>query len=215
MSSKTCVMIVSVPYSGGAHLSTILQTLGLNMGEMVGAEQIDVKVISINNILCESATAPRIEIRNIDIARQAIKEYVSSKAKQDNSWGINDPRLSMTFCEFAAVLEEQGIDYKIIVPMRSPHHAAIDMLARDKSLRVEKAAEILGRYIVARSLSVEKFLLEKKCDEKVLHISLNDLLDKLDETVEKLINFTGLEVTEEAKQKTLALLKPSSPVSQQ
>jgi hypothetical protein len=117
----------------------------------------------------------------------------------------------MTFFEFAQLLKEKGVDYKIIIALRKPHYSALEIVRSDKEWTLEEASSLLGKYIVARSLNTDRFYLENKEDvSRVLHLDVNSLLDDTDKAVELLATEIGVELTDEAKEAIGKLLKPAS-----
>lgn len=214
MNNNKCVIILGVPHSGENILGKILLELGYSAEGVDRDPSSEWALIAINQTICDNLQKPKMDLSLAQYARPNIDFYIEEKTKIGKPWIINEPRMCMTVLEFIPFLKKHNIDYKIISIMRSPHHSAFDLMRSNKGTKLETASEIIGRYIVARSISTENFLVsDQEHKSKVIYMSADEMLDKPEQEVDSLIKLLELEVTEEQKNKAIEVVssvyKPS------
>jgi hypothetical protein len=204
VSNKKCVLIVGMPMSGGSLIGKILLQLGYSASGTDKDPSKDWNLMSVNHVMCDLPQKPKMNLSSARYAVDHIEAYIKNKIEENTPWIMHDPLLCMTFCEFIPFLEKHGITYKVIIPTRHPHHSALDMLREDKSKKLEEVSALLGRYIIARSMNTERFFVMgiesgKSNEPNMIHLSINDVIDKTEETIDALISQLELEVTPEQK----------------
>lgn len=208
--SIKCVMVVSPPAGGGSLIAKTLMAFGFKAPGIPSDDTNDWNLVAINHLACDRAHKPKISLQMAKHAAEPMSVYVDDKIKEGNNWIMHDPMLCMTFFEFAQVLKEKDVDFKIIISMRQPHHSALEIARSDKQWTLEEAAALLGKYMVARSLNTERFYLGNKDDSsKVVHMDVNSLLDDTDKAVKQLATELGVEMTEEMTAEVNKLFNPT------
>ena len=216
MSGNSCVIVLGVPCSGEIMLGKILMDLGYCAEGTTADPSGDWAVVAINQTICDGAQKPKMDSSLAKYAYDNLDYYVEQKVKEGKPWVINEPRMCMTLCEYVPFLKKHNVDYKVISIMRSPHHSAFDLVKADRSFKLENISDLLGRYIVARSMAVEMFLLmDKDHKSKLIYISSDEILDKPEQEVDSLIKLLGLEVSEDKRLEAIKKLKPSDESPQQ
>jgi hypothetical protein len=209
MKNNSCVIIVGVPCSGEQLLGKALLAMGYTAEGTPTDESKEWTVLAINHRICDLPQKPKIDLSMAKYAHEAIDKYIQEKVQIGRPWIINDPMLCMTVSEYVPFLKKYSVDYKIIVTMRQLHHSALDMLRSDKSWKLEEAAGLIGRYAVARSLSIERLAIsDKDNQDRIIYVAANDLIDKPKEEIESIVNLLKIDVSEENKQKAIAVLEP-------
>jgi hypothetical protein len=209
--SIKCVVVVSHPAGGGSLIAKTLMAMGFKAPGIPSDDTNDWNLVAVNQIMCDRAHKPKISLGMVKHAVEPMAGYIDDKIKEGQNWVMHDPMLCMTFFEFAQLLKEKGVDYKVIIALRKPHYSALEIVRSDKDWTLEEASSLLGKYIVARSLNTDRFYLENKEDvSRVLHLDVNNLLDDTDNAVELLAKEVGVELTDEAKEAIGKLLKPAS-----
>lgn len=207
----TCVLVVSPPAGGANLIAKTLLAMGYSAPGIPNDETNDWDLVAVNHIVCDRPLKPKIGLETAQYASEAMSVYVKDKAAENKMWVMSDSMLCMTFFDFSKVLKTEGVDFKVIIPMRQPHYSALDIIKTDKTWNLEEASGLLGKYIVARSLNTERFMLDNKDDqEKILHIDVNSLLDNTEETVKTIADKLGVELTDPIKEKIDGLIKPKS-----
>jgi hypothetical protein len=209
MNSNSCVIIVGVPCSGEQLLGKALLALGYTAEGTPTDESKEWTVLAINHRICDMPQKPKIDLSMAKYAHEAIDKYIQEKLQIGRPWIINDPMMCMTVTEYVPFLKKYSVDYKIIVTMRQLHHSTLDMLKADKGWKLEEAAGLIGRYAVARSLSIERLVVtDKDNQDRIIYVAANDLIDKTEEEVDSIIKLLKLEVSPENRQKAIDVLQP-------
>lgn len=213
--NSSCVIILGIPCSGETLLGKALMSLGYFAEGTTADPSGDWSVVAINQTICDSGQKPKMDSSLARYAYGSLDYYVEQKVKEGKPWIINEPRMCMTLCEYVPFLKKHNVDYKVISIMRSPHHSAFDLVKADRSMKLENVSELLGRYLIARSMSVEMFLLmDKEHKSKLIYISSDEMLDKPDQEVDSLVKLIGLEVTDEQRLEAIKAIKPSFELPQ-
>lgn len=208
--SIKCVMVVSPPAGGGGLIAKTLMAMGFKAPGIPADSTSDWNLVAINHLVCDRAHKPKISLEMAKHAAEPMAVYVDDKIKEGNNWVMHDSMLCMTFFEFAQILKEKGVDFKVIISMRQPHHSALEIARSDRSWTLEEASSLLGKYIVARSLNTERFYLTNKEESsKVLHMDVNTLLDDTEKTTKMLATELGVELTEEVSKELDKIYKPT------
>lgn len=195
--------------SGGSLIGKILLNLGYSAPGTNNDPSKDWNLMAVNHVMCDMPQNPKMDLSTAKYAVDHIETYVKYKVEENKPWIMHDPLLCMTFCEFIPVLDKHEVDYKIIIPMRHPHHSALDILREDRTKKLENVSDLLGRYMIARSMNTERFFVMQTSENtgsnesKMIHVSINDVIDKPEETISFLIAQLNLEVTPEQKEKAL------------
>ncbi len=110
MTNKSdCIILLSLPCSGSALLAGVFQKLGITFD---CSESSDLYI------------DPRWEALNIrakndeegweDECREIVRRYSSNRF-----WGINDPNSCFTFDKIFPIIEEMGVEVKVVVVVRN------------------------------------------------------------------------------------------------
>jgi hypothetical protein len=208
MADKTCILILNTPYSGGSVVAGILNNLGVPVGEDPSRGIIDYHAWQLNTMLCGQVENPKISYSAPRNSQGSIKYYLTEK--KETMWGACDVRFCMTAPDYMDAAEAVGVELLVIIPVRTPHHSVLNMLKAEKDLRMERAADLFGRYSTARSMNTERFLLLNKDNkEKVLYVSFEQMIENPKEVVDSIVSFLKLEPSQEQKDAATASVKKS------
>ena len=209
MSAPKCVVVVSLPLSGEDLLSRVLIELGYTAEGLGESPFVDPGLFQINTTLCGPFDKPTLANVNREFMQENVAQYIDDKLAEGKPWLMSDTRLCSTLCDFTAALNKKEVDYKVITIMHQPHLSAMTLVAKCR-WKIETAADLVGRYIVGRGFSINTFLaMNPDNKQKLIYVNSEDLIDKAEEEISRLIDILKLEVTDEQRQKAIAVLKAS------
>lgn len=209
MSAPKCVIVVSLPLSGEDLLSKVLMQLGYTAEGLGDNPSVDPGLFQINTTMCGPFDKPTLTNVNREFMQENVAQYIDDKIAEGKPWLMSDTRLCSTLCDFVVALDKKEVDYKIITIMHQPHLSAMTLVAKCR-WKIETAADLVGRYIVGRGFSINTFLsMNPDNKQKLVYVNSEDLVDKAEDEVSSLIDILKLEVTDEQKQKAIAVLKVS------
>lgn len=209
MSAPKCVVVVSLPLSGEDLLSRVLIELGYTAEGLGESPFVDPGLFQINTTLCGPFDKPTLANVNREFMQENVAQYIDDKLAEGKPWLMSDTRLCSTLCDFTAALDKKEVDYKVITIMHQPHLSAMTLVAKCR-WKIETAADLVGRYIVGRGFSINTFLaMNPDNKQKLIYVNSENLIDKAEEEISSLIDILKLEVTDEQKQKAIAVLKAS------
>ena len=209
MSAPKCVVVVSLPLSGEDLLSRVLIELGYTAEGLGESPFVDPGLFQINTTLCGPFDKPTLANVNREFMQENVAQYIDDKLAEGKPWLMSDTRLCSTLCDFTAALNKKEVDYKVITIMHQPHLSAMTLVAKCR-WKIETAADLVGRYIVGRGFSINTFLaMNPDNKQKLIYVNSEDLIDKAEEEISSLIDILKLEVTDEQRQKAIAVLKAS------
>jgi len=203
------VVVVSLPLSGEDLLSRVLIELGYTAEGLGESPFVDPGLFQINTTLCGPFDKPTLANVNREFMQENVAQYIDDKLAEGKPWLMSDTRLCSTLCDFTAALNKKEVDYKVITIMHQPHLSAMTLVAKCR-WKIETAADLVGRYIVGRGFSINTFLaMNPDNKQKLIYVNSEDLIDKAEEEISSLIDILKLEVTDEQRQKAIAVLKAS------
>jgi hypothetical protein len=209
VSAPKCVVVVSLPLSGEDLLSRVLIELGYTAEGLGESPFVDPGLFQINTTLCGPFDKPTLANVNREFMQENVAQYIDDKLAEGKPWLMSDTRLCSTLCDFTAALDKKEVDYKVITIMHQPHLSAMTLVAKCR-WKIETAADLVGRYIVGRGFSINTFLaMNPDNKQKLIYVNSEDLIDKAEEEISSLIDILKLEVTDEQRQKAIAVLKAS------
>lgn len=209
MSAPKCVVVVSLPLSGEDLLSRVLIELGYTAEGLGESPFVDPGLFQINTTLCGPFDKPTLANVNREFMQENVAQYIDDKLAEGKPWLMSDTRLCSTLCDFTVALDKKEVDYKVITIMHQPHLSAMTLVAKCR-WKIETAADLVGRYIVGRGFSINTFLaMNPDNKQKLIYVNSEDLIDKAEEEISSLIDILKLEVTDEQRQKAIAVLKAS------
>lgn len=209
MSAPKCVVVVSLPLSGEDLLSRVLIEFGYTAEGLGESPFVDPGLFQINTTLCGPFDKPTLANVNREFMQENVAQYIDDKLAEGKPWLMSDTRLCSTLCDFTAALDKKEVDYKVITIMHQPHLSAMTLVAKCR-WKIETAADLVGRYIVGRGFSINTFLaMNPDNKQKLIYVNSEDLIDKAEEEISSLIDILKLEVTDEQRQKAIAVLKAS------
>jgi len=142
---QTALLVLGMHRSGTSALTGTLGLLDIYLGsELMQADVANEKGYFENNILYtinekllaqiqsswDDLFYTEEKLEKID-GLQELKEALSSEFKYADTFAIKDPRLAFLFPIYQRVLDEMGIEIKILLPYRNPFEVASSLFKRD------------------------------------------------------------------------------------
>jgi len=142
---QTCILVLGMHRSGTSALTGMLRLLDVYLGsELVEGNGANAKGYFENNTLClinekllnqvdsswDDVFFDEEKISDVkDVG--GLKNHIKMEFKDRNNFAIKDPRIAFLFPVYKRVLEELGINIKIIIPFRHPVEVASSLNRRD------------------------------------------------------------------------------------
>jgi len=142
---QTCILVMGMHRSGTSALTGMLGLLDVFLGsELVEGNGDNPKGYFENNTLClinekllnqvdsswDDVIFGEEKISNVKDVDGLIS-HIKKEFKHSNNFAIKDPRIAFLFPVYRRVLEELGINIKIIIPFRHPMEVASSLNRRD------------------------------------------------------------------------------------
>jgi|688.fasta_scaffold188450_1 hypothetical protein len=186
-----CVIVLGCYRSGTSAVAGVLQKLGVNMGFMFDSP-------TSNNI---HGYYEDIEFKNfhtkfdagdLDVNPQLLDNYASlikRREQESDLWGIKDPLLCTNLSRFVYNLQT---NHKLIVC-----HRPINEIGKSMAIALKESD--LKRYMPLANFYVGKMHEQiKNYKGDILQMHHHDMLSNPVFQVQRIANFTGLQVTQEA-----------------
>jgi len=156
IAKTTVLLILGMHRSGTSALTRVLNLLGCMLpGDILGADESNpmghwesVRAIEINDELLGSLGRSWNDVRNLpsnwllleeaELARRQIRSFVKDNLLPGRLWALKEPRLCRLAPLWIEVLEEEGVDVRVIVPIRHPDEVA-SSLARRNGIIAERS----------------------------------------------------------------------------
>ncbi|PHS36193.1 MAG: hypothetical protein COB07_12665 [Sulfurovum sp.] len=201
---QTCILILGMHRSGTSALAGVLSLLDIYLGsKLMPANESNEKGYFENNILynINEKLLAKIgsswddvffrEDKLLGITEvKELKEQIEKEFQYSDIFAIKDPRLAFLFPVYQKVLDEMGIDIKVIIPYRNPIEVA-NSLSKRNEFPHEKAM-ILWSYHV---LLAEKF----SRDYKRVFIEFNELINNTKNSIRTISKELDIPLTSKYK----------------
>lgn len=144
-----CILVLGMHRSGTSALTRVLNLLGCALpGDLLGANPSNPtghwesrRALEINDALLHGLGREWNDLRAMPadwlgsdpaaLARGRIAEFVRAEAGSAPLWALKDPRLCLLAPLWIEVLDELGIDVRVVVPIRDPAEVAASLSRRD------------------------------------------------------------------------------------
>ncbi|HEY2347292.1 MAG TPA: rhamnan synthesis F family protein [Xanthomonadaceae bacterium] len=144
-----CILVLGMHRSGTSALTRVLNLLGCALpGDLLGANPSNPaghwesrRALEINDALLHGLGREWDDLRAMPadwlcsdaatVARGRIVEFVRAEAASAPLWALKDPRLCLLAPLWIEVLDELGVDVRVVVPIRDPVEVAASLSRRD------------------------------------------------------------------------------------
>jgi len=150
--ATTVLLILGMHRSGTSALTRVLNLLGCALpGDLLGSNESNprghwesMRAIEINEALLGSLGRSWNDVRNLpsnwllrpeaELARRQVHAFVKGEISPGKLWVLKEPRLCRLAPLWIEVFEEEGVDVRVIVPIRHPGEVASSLARRNRMI---------------------------------------------------------------------------------